>query len=99
MEGGVDILSPLLLVLLVLLALPALSWVFYGLIVLRAYAAVPPPLVSDGILLEADKVPALTEELERLRRGCIVVLSGRTKVPAHRSHDSLIARAGTVVVA
>ncbi|SCY72105.1 hypothetical protein SAMN03159288_03884 [Rhizobium sp. NFACC06-2] len=57
MEGGVDILSPLLLVLLVLLAWPALSWVFYGLMVLRAYAAVPPPLVSDGILLEADKVP------------------------------------------
>ncbi|WP_149743417.1 hypothetical protein [Rhizobium sp. NFACC06-2] len=42
---------------------------------------------------------SLTEELERLRRGCIFVLSGRTKVPAHRSHDSLIARPGTAVVA
>ncbi|TKV73169.1 M48 family metalloprotease [Rhizobium sp. AU243] len=71
------ILSPLLLVLLVpswlllvLLALPALSWVFYGLMVLRAYAAVPPPPVSDGILLQPDKVPVLAEALERLRLAC-----------------------------
>ncbi|SNB85173.1 Zn-dependent protease with chaperone function [Agrobacterium sp. 719_389] len=71
------ILSPLLLVLLspsrlllVLLALPALSWVFYGLMVLRAYATVPTPPVSDGILLKAEEVPALAEELERLRLAC-----------------------------
>lgn len=75
--GSTLILSPLLLawllpsqLLLVLLALPSLSWVLYGLMVLRAYATVPPPPVSNGILLEPGKVPALTEELERLRLAC-----------------------------
>ncbi|KJF72859.1 M48 family metalloprotease [Agrobacterium arsenijevicii] len=75
--GSALVLSPLLLVLLVpsrllliLLALPALSWVFYGLMVLRAYATVPPPPVSDGILLEPGEVPALAGELERLRLAC-----------------------------
>jgi Zn-dependent protease with chaperone function len=75
--GSVLVLSPLLLalllpsrLLLVLLALPSLSWVFYGLTVLRAYAAVPAPPVSNGILLDPGKVPALTGELERLRLAC-----------------------------
>ncbi len=75
--GSALVLSPLLLVLLVpsrlllvLFALPALSWFFYGLMVLRSYATVPPPPVSDGILLEPGKVPALAVELERLRLAC-----------------------------
>ncbi|QND45580.1 M48 family metalloprotease (plasmid) [Rhizobium lusitanum] len=75
--GAVLVLSPLLLalllpsrLLLVLLALPSLSWVFYGLMVLRAYAAVPTPPVSNGILLNPGKVPALAGELERLRLAC-----------------------------
>lgn len=76
-SGSVLVLSPLLLalllpsrLLLVLLALPSLSWVFYGLMVLRAYAAVPAPPVANGILLDPDKVPALAGELERLRLAC-----------------------------
>ncbi|OCJ02018.1 peptidase M48 [Agrobacterium sp. 13-626] len=75
--GAVLVLSPLLLalwlpsrLLLVLLALPSLSWVFYGLMVLRAYAAVPAPPVSNGISLDLGKVPALAGELERLRLVC-----------------------------
>ncbi|MBB3609418.1 M48 family metallopeptidase [Rhizobium sp. BK602] len=75
--GCTLMLSPLLLALLVhswllsvLLAVPALSWVFYGLMVLRAYASVPPAPISNGILLEPGKVPALAEELERLRLAC-----------------------------
>jgi Zn-dependent protease with chaperone function len=75
--GSALVLSPLLLALLLpspflllLLALPSLSWVFYGLMVLRAYAAMPPPPVSNGILLDPGKVPALAGELERLRLAC-----------------------------
>ncbi|MEZ2223297.1 M48 family metalloprotease [Rhizobium sp. RCC_161_2] len=75
--GSALILSPLLLalllpsrLLLVLFALPSLSWVFYGLMVLRAYAAVPAPPVSNGILLDPGKVTALASELERLRLAC-----------------------------
>lgn len=74
--GSVLVLSPFLLafllpsrLLLMLLALPLLSWVFYGLMVLRAYARVSPP-VSNGILLEPSKVPALVAELEWLRLAC-----------------------------
>ncbi|WP_261330614.1 M48 family metallopeptidase [Rhizobium leguminosarum] len=75
--GSALVLSPVLLALLlpsrlmlVLLALPSLAWVFYGLMVLRAYPTVPPPPVSNGVLLEPSKAPALAEELERLRLAC-----------------------------
>ncbi len=75
--GFTLVVSPLLLLLLVpsrlllvVFALPTLSWVFYGLMVLRTYTAVPPPPISDGILLEPGKVPALSDELERLRLAC-----------------------------
>lgn len=74
--GSSLVLSPLVLALLlpswlwlVLLALPSLSWFFYGVMVLRACAAVPPP-ASNGILVEPGKVPVLMEELERLRLAC-----------------------------
>ncbi len=75
--GVLLVVSPLLLIfflsspiLLALLALPSLSWFFYGLMVLRA-RTVPPPLpVSNGILLDPDKVPALAADLERLRLAC-----------------------------
>ena len=74
--GSSLVLSPLVLALLlpswlwlVLLALPSLSWFFYGVMVLRACAAVPLP-TSNGILLESSKVPVLMEELERLRLAC-----------------------------
>ncbi|MCZ7495452.1 hypothetical protein O8B39_13155 [Agrobacterium rhizogenes] len=87
MEGGVDILSPLLLVLLVVLALPALSWVFYGLMDLRAYAAVAPPPVSDGILLEAEKVPALADELEPV---CGVANCQHLPIPGNTSFSDFV---------
>lgn len=74
--GTALVLSPLALALwlpsplwLALLALPSLSWFFYGVMVLRAYAAVPPP-ASGGVVLEPGKVPVLMEELERLRLAC-----------------------------
>ena len=67
------VLSPIVLALLlpswlwlVLLALPSLSWFFYGVMVLRACATVPLP-ASNGILLESDKFPVLMEELEITR--------------------------------
>ncbi|MGO4703701.1 M48 family metalloprotease [Dyella sp. 2RAB6] len=75
--GVALILSPLLLAWLVssplvlaLLALPSLSWLAYGLMVLRAYATVPPAPVSNGMALELGTVPALAGEIERLRRAC-----------------------------
>jgi Zn-dependent protease with chaperone function len=75
--GSALVLSPLLLLLLqpswlvlALLALPSLSWVFYGRMVLRAYATTPPPPVSNGILLDPGRVPALAGELERLHIAC-----------------------------
>ncbi|MFC4761816.1 M48 family metalloprotease [Dyella koreensis] len=75
--GVALILSPLLLawlvsspILLALLALPSLSWVMYGLMVLRAYATVPPAPVSHGMALELGTVPALAGEIERLRLAC-----------------------------
>ncbi|MBN6151951.1 M48 family metalloprotease [Xanthomonas sp. AmX2] len=74
--GTALVLSPLALALwlpsplwLALLALPSLSWFFYGVMVLRAYAAVPAP-ASSGIVLEPGRVPVLMEELERLRLAC-----------------------------
>lgn len=76
-SGVLLVVSPLLLIfslssplLLALLALPSLSWFFYGLMVLRALAVPPPPPVSNGILLDSGKVPALAAELERLRLAC-----------------------------
>jgi Zn-dependent protease with chaperone function len=75
-SGFALVLSPLLLAIflpswgwLALLALPSVSWVFYGLAILRAYA-VPRPATSDGILLDPGKTPALAVELERLRHAC-----------------------------
>lgn len=75
--GMLLVVSPLLLIfslssplLLALLALPSLSWFFYGLMVLRALAVPPPPPVSNGILLDPAKVPALAADLERLRLAC-----------------------------
>ncbi|MGY5776257.1 M48 family metalloprotease [Rhizobium sp. LEGMi135b] len=75
--GMLLVVSPLLLIfslssplLLALLALPSLSWFFYGLMVLRALAVPPPPPVSNGILLDPAKFPALTADLERLRLAC-----------------------------
>ncbi|NLS16439.1 M48 family metalloprotease [Rhizobium sp. P40RR-XXII] len=76
-SGVLLVLSPLLLVfslssplLLALLALPSLSWFFYGLMVLRARAVPLPPPVSNGILLDPGKVPALAADIERLRLAC-----------------------------
>lgn len=75
--GVALILSPLLLawlvsspILLALLALPSLSWVIYGLMVLRVYATVPPAPVSNGIELDLGTFPALAGEIERLRLAC-----------------------------
>lgn len=75
--GVVLVTSPLWLawlvsswLLLALLALPSLSWVIYGLMVLRAYAKAPPASVSSGMELDLDKVPALAGALERLRLAC-----------------------------
>nr|WP_298097915.1 M48 family metalloprotease [uncultured Shinella sp.] len=76
-SGVLLVLSPLLLVffvrsplLLAILALPSVTWVFYGLMVLRARAVPPSPPVSDGILLKPDDVPVLFADLERLRLAC-----------------------------
>ncbi|MFK0206498.1 M48 family metalloprotease [Agrobacterium sp. NPDC090283] len=76
-SGVALVLSPLLLVvflssplLLVILALPSVTWFFYGLMVLRARAVPPSPPISDAILLNPDDVPALAADLERLRLAC-----------------------------
>lgn len=76
-SGTALVLSPLLLAfllpswgMLVLFALPSLSWVFYGMMVLRAYAVPPSPSISQGILLDLGKVPALAKDLEQLRLAC-----------------------------
>ncbi len=76
-SGALLVLSPFLLVLflrspllLTFLALPCLSWFFYGLMVLRAWSVPPPLPFSDGILLDPGKVPAFAADLERLRLAC-----------------------------
>ncbi|MFK3781509.1 M48 family metalloprotease [Agrobacterium sp. NPDC089420] len=76
-SGVTLVLSPLLLgvflrspLLLVIFALPSATWFFYGLMVLRARAVPPPPLLSDTVLLNPDDVPALAADLERLRLAC-----------------------------
>lgn len=75
--GLVLVLSPLLLavfihspLVLVLLALPCVSWVVYGFMILRAFVTVPPGPIDDGFLMDPSEAPELFGELERLRRAC-----------------------------
>lgn len=53
-----------------LLALPVLSWLVYGVAVLRACVVALPAPVAQGILLDERASPALFAELKRLQSAC-----------------------------
>ncbi|GAA0707433.1 hypothetical protein GCM10009429_40530 [Dyella marensis] len=75
--GGALVLSPWWLahivrspLVLLLLALPVLSWVVYGVAVLRACAVALPAPAAQGVLLSEGEAPALFAELKRLQAAC-----------------------------
>jgi len=98
--GGILILSPWWLAyfirspLVLLLALPVLSWVVYGVAILRACAVALPPPVAEGRLLEELEAPALFAELKRLQSACeapafdAVYIDGRLNAAIYQTGQS-----------